>query len=72
MKLSKSAIEKLWGEFADCPINEMEEILESFCGWQVFTDREEIWRWFDEQYAAYGGVHALMFPDNNGCMKEEA
>ena len=63
-KLSKKSIEMLWDEF-DVPINDMEEILESFCGWPVFTDREEIWRWFDEQYAQWGGVHALMFPDEH-------
>lgn len=65
MKLSKKAIETLWAEFADCPINDMEETLESFCGWPVFTDREYIWRWFDEQYAEWGGVHALMFPEEH-------
>jgi len=69
MKLSKKAIEILWDEFGDCPINDHEEILESFCGWPVFTDREYVWRWFDEQYAMWGGVHALMFPDEH---KEEA
>lgn len=63
-KLSKKTIETLWDEF-DVPINDHEEILESFCGWPVFTDREEIWRWFDEQYAWWGGVHALMFPDEH-------
>ena len=65
MSMSKKTIEALWAEFADCPINDMEEILESFCGWPVFTDREYIWRWFDEQYAEFGGVHALMFPDEH-------
>lgn len=63
-KLSKETIEMLWQEF-DVPTNDLEEILESFCGWCVFTDREEIWRWFDEQYAEWGGVHALMFPDEH-------
>lgn len=65
MKLSKRTIETLWAEFADCPINDMDETLESFCGWPVFTDREEIWRWFDEQYAEWGGAHALMFPEEH-------
>lgn len=63
-KLSKETIEMLWQEF-DVPTNDLEEILESFCGWCVFTDREEIWHWFDEQYAEWGGVHALMFPDEH-------
>ena len=63
-KLDKKTIEMLWAD-NDVPINDQEEILESFCGWPVFTDREEIWRWFDEQYARWGGVHALMFPDEH-------
>ena len=62
--LSKATIEALWRDF-DVPINDQEESLESFCGWPVFTDREEIWRWFDEQYARWGGIHALMFPDEH-------
>ena len=62
--LDKKTIEMLWAE-NDVPINDQEEILESFCGWPVFTDREEIWRWFDEQYAKWGGVHALMFPSEH-------
>lgn len=68
-KMSKKAIEILWKEF-DVAVNDIEEILESWCGWPVFTDREEIWRWFDEQYALYGGVHALMFPDEHKKSKE--
>ena len=65
MKLTKTTIENLWKEFGDCPINDYEEILEPFCGWERLTDREEIWRWFDEQYAQWGGVHALMFPSEH-------
>ena len=60
-KLSKETVEAMWRDF-DVAVNDLEEILESWCGWPVFTDREEIWRWFDEQYAEYGGVHALMYP----------
>lgn len=62
--LDKKTIEMLWAEF-DVPTNDQEEILESFCGWPVFADREGIWRWFDEQYAKWGGVHALMFPSEH-------
>lgn len=71
MKLSASTIKALWAEFADCPINDHEETLESFCGWPVFTDREEIWRWFDEQYAEWGGVHVLMFPNEHKKKSEK-
>lgn len=65
MNLSKKAIETMWKEFGDCPVNDFGEITESFCGWPGLTDREEIWRWFDEQYAMWDGVHALMFPDEH-------
>jgi len=65
--LSKETIEAMWRDF-DVPINDYEEIDEDWCGWERLTDREEIWRWFDKQYARYGGVHALMYP---GERKEE-
>lgn len=63
-KLSKKTIEMLWKD-NDVPVNDSEEIDDDFCGWERFTDREEIWHWFDEQYARWGGVHALMFPDEH-------
>ena len=59
--LGKEAIEAMWSAF-DVPINDYEEIDDDWCGWERLTPREDIWRWFDEQYARYGGVHALMFP----------
>lgn len=62
--LSKGTIEALWKD-NDVPVNGSEEIDDDFCGWERFTDREEIWHWFDEQYARWGGVHALMFPDEH-------
>ena len=63
-KLSKQTIEMMWRD-CDVPINDYEEIDEDWCGWERFTPREDIWRWFDEQYALYGGVHALMFPNEH-------
>lgn len=63
--LSKAAIEALWRDY-DVPVNEnLEEIDDDFCGWERFTELDEIWRWFDGQYARWGGVHALMFPDEH-------
>jgi hypothetical protein len=47
------------------PINDFDEIDDDFCGWERLTDKNEIWHWFDEQYARWGGVHALMFPDEH-------
>ena len=63
-KLSKKAIEEMWESF-DVPMNNDEKIDEDWCGWPKGTDRYEIWHWFDEQYAKYGGVHALMFPSEH-------
>ena len=62
--LSKATIELLWRD-NDVPINDLDEIDDGFCGWGRLTDRDEIWRWFDEQYAKWGGGHALMFPDEH-------
>ena len=62
--LSKGTIEALWRD-NDVPINDLDEIDDGFCGWGRLTDRDEIWHWFDEQYARWGGVHALMFPDEH-------
>ena len=62
--LSKETIEALWRD-NDVPINDLDEIDDDFCGWERLTDRHEIWHWFDEQYARWGGVHALMFPDEH-------
>lgn len=62
--LSKGTIEALWKD-NDVPVNGSEEIDDDFCGWERFIDREEIWHWFDGQYARWGGVHALMFPDEH-------
>lgn len=63
-KLSKKTIELMWQD-NDVPINDREEIDDDFCGWPRLTDREEIWHWFDEQYAEWGGIHALMFPNEH-------
>ena len=41
-RLSKETIEALWND-NDVPINDFEEIDDDFCGWERFTDREEIW-----------------------------
>lgn len=62
--ISKETVEALWRSF-DVPINDKDEIDDDFCGWEHGTDRFEIWEWFDEQYARYGGVHALMHPDEH-------
>ena len=64
-QMRKETIEALWEEFGDCCIDDNECIDSSFCGWEFGTHREEIWHWFDAQYAEFGGVHALMFPSEH-------
>lgn len=57
------ALEELWDQFADIPINpETECIEEKFLGWGPGISREEIWHWFDKRhskgvaYLLYGGA----------------
>ena len=57
------ALEELWGQFADIPMNEETECIEEpFLGFPAGTGREEIWHWFDERhskgvaYLLYGGT----------------
>lgn len=54
-------VEALWAWFANVPINDQDEIMEDFLGWDAGTDRFEIWHWFDAHY--FGGVHALLEQD---------
>lgn len=54
------ALEKLWAEFGDIPMNpETERIEEPFLSFPAGTHREEIWHWFDERYSK--GVAYLMY-----------
>ena len=56
------ALEKLWAEFEDVPMNpETECIEEEFLGFSKGTHREEIWRWFDKRYSR--GVAYLHYRD---------
>ena len=63
--LSKNTIIDLWWMLTDIPTvmnAEMATVIdEDFIGWPSGTDVEKIWHWFDEQYADFGGVHALMY-----------
>ena len=55
---NQEELRKLWILFGDVPINDADEIEESFLGFAPGTDRFEIWHWFDERYD--GGVHLLL------------
>lgn len=67
MQLSKNTVIELWHELANVPTvmnGEMATVIdEDFLGWPAGTDVEEIWHFFDDQFADYGGVHVLMYED---------
>ena len=70
-----AALEKLWAELEDVPMNPETECLETpFLNFPVGTFREDIWHWFDERhskgvaYLMYGGA-AEPFPDNTALWK---
>ena len=69
--MTDKAIENLWDELADIPVFEDEEgnmcIDIEWNGWKRGTDREEIWKWFDEHHSK--GVGWLMNERNH--RKEE-
>lgn len=56
-------IERMWNDFADIPFDEDEDgrllLAESWLCFPAGTEREEIWRWFDERYSK--GIMWLMF-----------
>ena len=58
--MTKERIEEAWRNFGDVPVNNKDEIERDFMYWFAGTDRFRIWHWFDEKYAQWGGVHALM------------
>lgn len=67
MQLSKNSVIELWYELSNIPTVTNETMAtvidEDFLGWPAGTDVEEIWHWFDDQFAKFGGVHVLMYED---------
>ena len=65
MKLKKNSILDLWDALRDIPVTSDQDnrtvIDEDFLGWPIGTDVEDIWHWFDEQFADFGGVAALLY-----------
>ena len=64
--LNKNTLLDLWTALSNIPTKYDEGsapvvIDEPFLGWPSGTNVETIWRWFDEQFAEFGGVHALMY-----------
>lgn len=55
-----AALEKLWEEFGDVPMNPETECMEApFLDFPAGTFREDIWHWFDERHSK--GVAYLMY-----------
>ncbi len=44
------ARQKLWQQLGDIPVNDDGEIEEPFLDFEIGTDREEIWQWFEETF----------------------
>ena len=68
--MTKEQIEDAWNRFGDVPVGDDDCILLPFsmelgAKYIEGTDRFEIWHDFDELYADWGGVHALMFPSEH-------
>ena len=40
----------LWKELGDIPVNQNDEIEERFLHFQIGTDRQEIWHWFEDEF----------------------
>lgn len=59
--MTDKELEVLWLEFGNVPLNEDEEIETPFHIFDVGTDKETIWQYFDEEHSK--GVHCLMFGD---------
>lgn len=57
-----AALEEAWAKFSDVPMDpETEKMEEGFMGWPAGTDREDIWRWFDQRHSK--GVAYLLYGD---------
>jgi hypothetical protein len=56
-------IKKLWNDLGDIPVNDREEIDETFLHFQIGTSIYDIWHWFEDTYSI--SVHDyLMFPED--------
>ncbi len=53
MLLTYEQLSALWDSF-DVPIDDQERIEEAWIGFPALTPREEVWHWFDEQFAKHG------------------
>ena len=62
LKERDKALEELWGQLEDIPMNpETEQLEEPFMHFPAGTDKEDIWHWFDERYSK--GIAYLLYGD---------
>ena len=65
--LSKNTVIELWHELEDVPFVENpygQQFLDVQDGWLGFpwgTTKEQIWSWFNNQFAEWGGLDALLY-----------
>lgn len=63
IELTDEVLEQLWQSFADVPMNPDTEKMEAwFLHFGAGTDREDIWRWFDQHHSK--GVAYLLYGAN--------
>ena len=53
------ALEYLWDELTDVPLNEDEELEKRYLHFSIGTEKEEIWHWFDQKHSK--GVYYLLY-----------
>lgn len=53
------ALEYLWDELTDVPLNEDEELEKRYLHFPIGTEKEEIWHWFDQKHSK--GVYYLLY-----------
>lgn len=58
---SMDELKTLWEKLGDTPVNDDGEIDEKFLDFDIGTDREEIWTWFEEQNPDFS-VAKMMYP----------
>ena len=60
IELTDEVLEQLWQNFADVPMNPDTEKMEAwFLHFSAGTDREDIWKWFDQHHSK--GVAYLLY-----------
>lgn len=62
-ELSQDELREAWSTLGDVAVDEEGRLEGQWLRYEEDTDREEVWRDFDDAYE--GGVHALMFPGDH-------